>query len=349
MDENHADSPEQDVKEGTECKVLIVKLSSMGDLFHALPGVATIKERLSARIDWCVQEEYVELVKCFDDVDRVIPFPRRSFFKQVRRFRTELLRDEYDYVIDMQGLLKSCLVTMMARGRRKIGPSFAREGTAWFYPERAVGGVKGRHAVHRIMDVLRHLNLAPLDVDFRVSFPKPEVEGGHPRIGLVPCSRWETKTWPSSCFIDTATRMLKSRPMSFYIIGGPSEEDICQEVAGGIGNCAKNVAGRYSMPESGGLISQMDLLITNDSGPMHMAAAVGVPVLAVFGPTDEKSTGPYGKEHRVLTADVKCRPCFARACKAGGTPCLSGVSAVDAATAALEMLEGFTSGSALRR
>jgi len=333
------DIQEQGSNDGPECKVLIVKLSSMGDLFHALPAVSTIKERLSARIDWCVQDEYVDLVRCFKDVDRIIPFPRRSFFKRLCQFRSELRRDEYDYVIDMQGLMKSCVVTLMARGRRKIGPSFAREGTGLLYPEKASGGVKGRHAVHRIMDVLRHLNLPPLDVEFRVSFPKQEVEGGHPRIGLVPCSRWHTKTWPSGCFIDTAKRMLKTRPMSFYVIGGPSDVDICEEVARGIGSCAKNVAGRYSMPESGGLISQMDLMITNDSGPMHMAAAVGIPVLAVFGPTDDKSTGPYGKQHRVLTVDLSCRPCFSRSCKVGGMPCLNGISVVNAAAAAMEMLD----------
>lgn len=349
MNEIGADTGLSGSVDGQDCRVLIVKLSSLGDLFHALPAVSTIKERLSARIDWCVQEEYVDLVRCFDEVDRIIPFPRRAFFSRLKHFRQELRREQYDYVIDMQGLIKSCVVTLMARGRRKIGPSFAREGTGILYPEKASGGVKGRHAVNRIMDVIRYLNLSPLDVEFRVTFPRVEITGGHPRIGLVPCSRWDTKTWPASCFVETAKRMLKSGPMSFYVIGGTSDSGVCEEVARGIGSCAQNMAGRYSIPQSGGLIQQMDLLITNDSGPMHMAAAVGVPVLAVFGPTDDRRTGPYGKLNRVLTADVSCRPCFSRTCRVGVTPCLTGVSNASAAAAALEMLDTFKADCVPRR
>jgi heptosyltransferase-1 len=323
-----------------ECKVLIVKLSSLGDLFHALPAVATLKERLSARIDWCVQKEYVELVKCFDDVDRVIPFPRRSFLKQHKQFRADLRRESYDYVIDMQGLLKSCAVTLMADGKRKIGPSFAREGSSLLFPEKAKGKAKGRHAVQRAMDVLRYLKLAPLDVEFRVTFPAVEVQGGRPRVALVPCSRWDTKTWTARSFADTARRMLKSGPMSFFVVGGREDVEICESIARDIGSCAKNVAGKYSIPESGGLLQQMDLAISNDSGPMHMSAAVGTPVLAIFGPTDAGKTGPYGKQHKVLTADVDCRPCFSRKCREGSPRCMSDVSPERVAQVALEMLDG---------
>lgn len=319
-------------------KVLVVKLSSLGDLFHALPTVSTIKDRLDAEIHWCVQEEYVDLVKCFDDVSHVIAFPRRSFLTQYRAFRAELRKCSYDYVLDMQGLLKSCAVTLMARGNRKIGPSFAREGTALLYPEKAVGKSQGRHAVQRVMDVVRYLRLAPLDVEFRVSFPDVEVSGGHPRIALVPCSRWHTKTWAAQGFIDAARRMLKTGPMSFHIVGGPSDVEVCGRIASEIGNCARSLAGKYSIPESCGLLKRMDLVISNDSGPMHMAAAVGTKVLALFGPTDAARTGPYGKQHRVLTADIDCRPCYSRSCSKSGIPCLSGVTAERVAQAAMEML-----------
>ena len=327
-------------KESSEraCKILIVKLSSLGDLFHALPAAATLKDRLGAEIHWCVQEEYVDLVRCFDDVTRIIPFPRRCFLKKRKEFRTELRKERYDFVIDMQGLMKSCLVTLMSNGDRKIGPSFSREGTALLYPEKAVGKVKGRHAVERIMDVLRHLKVAPMDIQFRVTFPDVEVEGGHPRIALVPASRWLTKTWSARAFADTAKRMLKTGPMSFYMIGGPADVELCEAIASDIGSCAKNLAGRFSIPESGGVLQKMDLVISNDSGPMHIAAAAGRRVLAVFGPTDPSSTGPYGKNHQVLTSDLSCRPCFSRRCSKDGIPCLSGVTAERAAEAALQML-----------
>lgn len=330
--------PEADGEPTSGCKVLIVKLSSLGDLFHALPTVSTLRERLGAEIHWCVQQEYVDLVKCFDDVDHVIPFPRRNFLKRRKEFRKDLRSVHYDYVIDMQGLMKSCLVALMADADRKIGPSFSREGTGLLYPEKAVGKLKGRHAVQRVMDVLRYLRLTPLDVDFRVSFPAVDVQGGHPRIALVPASRWLTKTWSAQAFIDTARRMLKSGPMSFFVVGGPSDVELCGKIATDIGSCAQSLAGKYSIPESGGILDGMDLVITNDSGPMHMAAATGTRVLSIFGPTDASKTGPYGKDHRVLTADISCRPCLSRKCSKDGIPCLSGVTAERVASSALEML-----------
>ena len=337
--EDNSSNRESAGTEGPECRILIVKLSSLGDLFHALPAVSALKERLGAEIHWCVQEEYVELVECFSDVSRVIAFPRRSFLKKRKQFQTELRKFKYDYVIDMQGLLKSCIATLMANGDRKIGPSFAREGTGFLYREQAVGKTKGRHAVQKIIDVLRYLNLAPLDVEFRVSFPQVEVNGGRPRIALVPCSRWTTKTWTAQAFIDAAKRILKHGPMSFYVVGGPSDTQLCQQIADEIGNCASSVAGQYSIPESGGLLKDMDLVISNDSGPMHMSAAVKTPVLAIFGPTDPDRTGPYGREHRVLTADIECRPCYSRKCGKNGLPCMSGVTSSRVAEAAIDMLK----------
>jgi heptosyltransferase-1 len=108
-------------------KILVVKLSSLGDLFHPLPAVRCLKRELGAEIHWVVQEEYAGLVACFSDVSRVIRFPRRGFAAAGRAFVSELRRDRYDIAIDFQGLLKSALTTRMARAERRIGPSFHRE------------------------------------------------------------------------------------------------------------------------------------------------------------------------------------------------------------------------------
>jgi ADP-heptose:LPS heptosyltransferase len=98
------------------------------------------------------------------------------------------------------------------------------------------------------------------------------------------------------------------------------------------------MAGELTLPEMGGLLQEMDLLVANDSGPVHVAAAVGTPALVVFGPTDPRRTGPYGDKHRVLSASVPCRPCFSRTCRRPGIPCLAGVTPEAVAKAAGEML-----------
>jgi ADP-heptose:LPS heptosyltransferase len=149
-----------------ESKVLVVKMSSLGDLFHALPAVRCLKRGLNATVDWVTQPEYVELVGSFADVRKVIAFPRRGFFSGMKAFAAALRRERYDYVVDLQGLLKSAVVVALARGGRRIGPSFSREGASLFYD--AVAGVrnKERHAVEEAMEVVRQLNLPVLAPEF---------------------------------------------------------------------------------------------------------------------------------------------------------------------------------------
>ena len=128
-------------------KTLIVKLSSLGDLFHALPTAHNLKAELGGQLDWVVQREYVSLVQCFSVVDRAIPFDRHRFLGSLSDFLRELRCERYDYIIDLQGLLKSAMVARLARGKRRVGPSFHREGAALLYSDVAGPRNKARHAV----------------------------------------------------------------------------------------------------------------------------------------------------------------------------------------------------------
>jgi len=112
----------------------------------------------------------------------------------------------------------------------------------------------------------------------------------------------------------------------------------CAEIDCRLDGEATNMTGKTSLVEMGGLLKEMDLLVASDTGPVHMAAALGTPTLVVFGPTEPGRTGPYGAKHRVATASVPCRPCFSRTCRKPGIPCLSGVTPEHVAELALEML-----------
>ena len=115
---------------------------------------------------------------------------------------------------------------------------------------------------------------------------------------------------------------------TLYLVGSAADRAVCGEIARGIGQGVVNLCGGTSLVELGSLLQEMNLAITVDSGPMHMATAVGVPVLAVFGATDPGRTGPFGGSHRVLTAEgLDCRPCFANACRRSDLACLDRVSA----------------------
>ncbi len=321
-------------------RVLVVKMSSLGDLFHALPAVHCIRAGLNARIDWVTHTEYVEVVRCFSDVNRVIGFPRRHFVGQAASFIRDLQGEEYDLVLDLQGLLKSAAVAMWARGRRKIGPSFCREGSQWFYGELAGPLDKNRHAVEEALDTVRHLELPVLPPAFPVEFPKKKLKEPRPRVALLPRSRWPTKNWPAERFAAVARALRERAQASVFVLGSLRDAPPCEAIAAASPGVV-NLCGKTSLVELASLLQEMDLAVSVDTGPMHMAAAVGVPVLAVFGATDPKRTGPYGGAHRVMTADgLDCRPCFSDECRRGDVACLDRITADAVTAAALEMLKG---------
>jgi len=308
-------------------RILAVKLSSLGDLFHALPAVHNLKVGLQAEVDWVTQPEYGGLVGCFSDVSRVIEFPRRTWASDWPRFLRDLRARRYDLVVDFQGLLKSAWVARLAGGTRVIGPSFCREGSRFLYHAVAGPRNKNRHAVEESLDVVRFLGLDVAAAEFPVRFPLRTFAEPSPRVALIPVSRRGNKNWPAEYFVETAVRLSRDSGASLYLFGGPGDGAACAAIENAVfsqtGRRPVNLAGRTTLVQMGSWFSGMDLAIANDSGPMHMAAALGVPVVAVFGPTDPVRTGPYGARHSVLTAEgLSCRPCFRRSCREAIPECL---------------------------
>lgn len=297
-------------------------MSSLGDLFHALPAVHCLREQLPATIDWVVHDIYADLAHCFTDVDRVIRFPRSSLLTGFPSLHAELRARPYDLIIDMQGLMKSALVGRLAKRARFIGPSFQREGARWLYDEVAGTLNKDRHAVDECLDVVRHLKLDASTVKFPVAFHPLAVERSKKRVAMLPCSRRLEKNWTVRGFVEVG-QALAEAGAEVVLVGGNADRETCAQIVAGIGGTATNLAGTTGLVELGGLLQTMALMVTVDSGPMHMAAAMGVPVVAIFGPTFPERTGPYGDGHRVI--------------KQGED--LSQLSAAPVVNAALEMLE----------
>ena len=317
-------------------RILIVKTSSLGDLFHALPAVHLLKTGLNAEIDWVVNSGYVSLVKCFTDVDLVIPFPRNSLHANLKSFLSDLRKDHYDLVVDMQGLLKSALIARAARSHKRIGPSFHREFAYLFYDHVAAERNKERHAVDENLDVLRFLELPTEPVQFPVTFPPPVFTGQTSplKVLLSPCSRHAAKNWPVERFSAVGKALHEKNGAMLYISGVPEDADTCKKLMDLLPpGSAHNLCGKTSLVELGGVLQAMALVITVDSGPMHMAAATGTPTLAIFGPTDPLRVGPFGPQHRVL------RNTTATSYSKDDLQSILGVSAEDAISAAEEMLK----------
>jgi lipopolysaccharide heptosyltransferase I len=324
-------------------RILVVKLSSLGDLFHALPAVHRLKTELGATVDWVTQNEYADLVECFTDVSRVIRFPRRGWGEGWKTFWRDLRREEYAGVIDFQGLLKSAGVARLARTRYRMGPSFQREGSGWFYTEVAGPENRDRHAVDECLDAVRRLGLADAPVEFPMRFPSVPVGAGRPRVALVPVSRWPSKNWPIAEYGRLARRLQDRLGATIYLLGGSGDEELaaCAAIAGQLAaDRVLNLAGRTRLVEMGGWLQAMDLVIGNDSGPMHLAAAAGTPVLALFGPTDPVRSGPYGAGNRVVQPpEGICQGCRQRICRRGDQACLTAVTGERVMEAAESMLK----------
>lgn len=327
-------------------KVLVVRLSSFGDILMTLPAVHLLKRSLNCEIHWVVHREYIELVKSFDDVSYVIGFPRYNFLAEFHKFINELRQYEYELVVDLHGLFKSGLVTALARGQRKIGPSFHREGSGIFYSEIAKtdGENKYRHTLECILNTIRYFGLDVSNIEFPISLPELQLTEPEPRIAIAPASRWHSKTWPD-CYFSELLRLLYNNGItSLYLIGSKSEYNLCEEIIMCGGVRAVNMAGKLSFPETGSLIKQMNLLIANDSGTGHFAAAIRTPCIVLFGPTAPEKTAPY-RFARVIKMNLACQPCEKRQCRLASEPkCMTAISPAYVSRVAMDILHRGMSG-----
>ena len=332
-----------------ERRILVVKLSSLGDTLHALPAVAELRDRLPATVDWAVQPAFAPLVRAFACVDRVFEVPRPARPREWARALSALRREPpWDLVVDFQGLLKSALVARAARAPRRIGPSFAREGSRLLYTEIAGRRDKSRHAIDECFDVLRHLGIpVPAEPRFPLSVPVPDPDAldppelaslSGPRVAVAPYSRWPSKNWPAERFAEAIRLLVQERGARVHVLGGPGDRAGAQAILDAAGVPAANHCGAFSLVESAGLLSRCEALLTNDSGPMHLAAALGVRCVALFGPTSAARTGPYGPRHAILRAEPECprAPCRRRVCPLGAGACLASIPAARAVAALFE-------------
>ncbi|NLG34028.1 MAG: glycosyltransferase family 9 protein [Lentisphaerae bacterium] len=324
-------------------RILVIKLSSLGDIAHALPAVRTLKEETGAALDWVVQPEYASLVACCPDVERVIEFPRRGVFRRFIPFLRELRRERYEAIVDLQGLMKSAVAARLARGGRRLGPAWAREGAPWLYDARPPRrpGPRG-HAVDELMDVVRLLapgaGAAPEPI-LRIAEEAAADGRPGPYVAFAPFSRWNTKNWPLEKFAELGRRLVAEMGCQIRIMGGRGDEAAGHALAGQIGEGARSLCGQTDLRGLCARLRTMDLLITVDSGPMHWADAMGVPLVAVFGATDPARTGPYRQlNHVVAKGGLPCRPCHSRTCARGDLACLRTLDVGDVLQAAMERL-----------
>jgi heptosyltransferase I len=322
-------------------KILIVKMSAIGDVIHTLPALTALRRHYpGAQIDWVIEQTAVEAVRGHKALDRLLIWQRKSSIKQflsgnryavveeIRRLARELRTTRYDLVIDFHALLKSSLWVLLARANRKAG--FGRgmehsEGSHIFLNERVPAISMDVHALDRGLALLNALGVATGQVVY--DFPILEENGTEARraleaagmkpedrlLAIHPMTLWPTKLWDNRRFGQLADRLIE-KGFRVAFTGGAADVPVIDQICGGMRHCAIRLDGCTSLKTLAAVYRLALVVISTDTGPMHIAAAVGTPVVALFGPTAPWRTGPYGKEHTVLRVGLDCSPCFRKHC-----------------------------------
>jgi lipopolysaccharide heptosyltransferase I len=321
--------------------ILVVKLSSIGDTVHAIPAVAALRERFpAARIDWCVEERYASLLECLPAVDRVIRLRTRDW-RQGRRllgpegfpeFIRRLRSAPYDAGIDFQGLWKSAVVLRLSRARERIGwaARWLREpGAACLYTTAVEKVEADMHVIDWCAALLRPLGIEKVPWTFPFRLPEPAVKEagdlwsglGKPRFVLVnPGAGWPTKQWAPDRFGQLCARLRRETGLVPLLTYGPGESTLVEEVRE---HCPEAVPVSVNLVVFAALAAKAACFVGGDTGPMHIASAMGTPVVALFGPSDPARNGPFHPRDAALHHRLPCSGSYRRRCPDAEHKCMN--------------------------
>jgi lipopolysaccharide heptosyltransferase II len=316
-------------------RILVIKLSSLGDIVHTLPAVAALRQRFaSAHICWLVKSQWASILEGNPDIDEVLSVD--VAWRNWPRLVEGLRRRKCDLVVDFQGLFRSGLLGMLSGANMRVGFAAAREGARWMYTHRVhLPGERECpwrllevHAVDRNLAIARFLRADISQPTFHFPgstadqtdigdlLPDPQVTKHQEMIALAPWSRSALKSWPLERFVKLAEELARIPTFRVVVVGGeedgPSAKVFSRLEAQGL----VNVVGKLSLRQLPEFLQQMKLVVGNDSSLIHVAAGVGTRVLAIFGPTQPTATGPYPLSHHVVRrTELACSPCGQRTCR----------------------------------
>ncbi|HEV7503509.1 MAG TPA: lipopolysaccharide heptosyltransferase I [Thermoanaerobaculia bacterium] len=307
-------------------KILIVRTSALGDVVHALPVLTALRRHLpEAKIGWVVEESMAPLLQGHPDLDELLVVRlrhwRRSLtaqsFGETRAFLSTLNRFAPDTVLDLMGNHKAGAISALTLADRRIGFARAsrREPSSAIWINQPVVP-RGTHAVDRMLSLLDALNLPAEPADFgpeklfREEAESPALSE-EPFVLLHPGAGWANKRYPPAWWGEAARRIHEATGAHTRVAVARGEEDLAAGVQAAGGEAVRLVPAP-DLPTLAMLIRRASLMLGGDSGPTHLAHALGTPVLMVMGPTDPKASGPYGAPERALFRRLPCSFCYQR-------------------------------------
>ncbi|RZB35261.1 MAG: heptosyltransferase I [Desulfobacteraceae bacterium Eth-SRB1] len=323
--------------------ILIVKLSAIGDVIHTLPVLNAVRKQYpDAHITWLVEEAASSLIEGHTALNRVLVSKRKSWIKGIAghsyldnireacSFIKELRDTKYDIILDFQALLKSGILIGLAKGKRKIGFDKGmdhQEHSYIFLNERVPPVDMETHALTRGMMLLKAIGISSNHIEYNIYISDQDRKKADDLLrqneekeykllaAINPVAKWETKLWDNAKFAKLADSLIEQYNARLFFTGSAEDRELILDIISRMKCKAYNLAGMTSLKTLTAVYKETDFVVSTDTGPMHLAAAVGTPVVALFGPTAPWRTGPFGAGHQIIRAGLECSPCFKRQCK----------------------------------
>jgi heptosyltransferase-2 len=341
-------------------KILIRAVNWVGDAVMATPAIGVIRESFPrAEITALANPLVAQLFSPHAWVDRVITFDRNGAHRGLRgrlRLAAEVRKHSFDVAVILPNSFDSALIPWLAGIPVRLGKNSDGRGfmlTGRYTPGR---GYPGGHEVTWYLELLRSFGITgQTATPYLTTTPDEDreaaellAEQGSPPgtflLGINPGATFgSAKRWYPERFADTARQLAEAWSARIVIFGGPGEIDIAGDIEQRLDGECLNLAGKTSLRQLMALIKRCNYLVTNDSGPMHIAAAFGVPLTAIFGPTDDSGTSPSTDRAVIVRKDVDCAPCKLRECPIDHR-CMTGVNAEDVVQASIALLDSVTAG-----
>ena len=330
-------------------KFLIIKLSSIGDIVHALPFLRTLRaNRPNAYIAWIIEESFQDLIKCNPDLDEVIPVRTRYWRKNINikswneiyQTRKLLKKREFDWTFDLQGLIKTGFIARMTGAPNRAGfhRSNCREKiNAWFNNHRSKYLSTDSHIVDRCLSQLSILGDFHPQTEFSLPICEKDEQASEafmvknskltekPIAGINPGAGFPTKLWSIERYAQLADKITEELGFSILLTWGPGEEEMVRSIAESMKQKSW-IAPATTIAESIGLYKKLSLFVGSDSGPFHICWALDIPTVSVWGPTDPNRNGAYSKNHKAVFHKLNCSFCWKRQCPLGTIECMDKVT-----------------------
>ena len=333
-------------------KILIVRLSALGDIVHALPVLSAIKHAMpDAQVDWVVEENYASILSIASGLrKRVIVRAKKSFetadaisFGGLGGYHAAakyLWNQDYDAALDLQGLIKSAIWARISFADRVIGfdaPNLREPQAAFLYsetvtPGHQASGPSGQHVIHKNLSILSALRITPgplempltphASVDTTAAIEAAGARRGY--IVLNPGAAWPNKRWPPERFGALAAALRDRTGLRSLVTWGPAERDLANAVVNASGGSA-TLAPATSVSDLAVLMREAALVVSGDTGPLHIAAAMGTPLVGLYGPTWPERNGPWDPDDVVISRANVCVCHHKRQCLRGA-PCINEIT-----------------------